>query len=51
MEKSKDKPPQKTIWIIHYADGHLQSHFGTAEDAKNMAEERCVLHGGDYIIA
>ena len=48
MEKSEE---EKTIWIIRYADGYIQSHYGTRKEAEAMAEERCILHEGDYIIA
>lgn len=51
MEKSVDKPEEKAVWIFRYADGYMQSYFGTKQEAKAIAEERCVLHLNDYIIA
>lgn len=48
MERSEG---EKTIWIIRYADGYIQSHYGTRKEAEATAEERRILHEGDYIIA
>jgi len=42
---------EKTMWIIRYADGHMESHLGTYEEAEKKAEEHCILHLNDYIIA
>ena len=42
---------EKTIWIIRYADGYMETHYGTRAEAEALAEERCVLHLNDYIIA
>lgn len=41
---------EKTIWIIRYADGFLRSHFGTKEEAEEIAKEQCPLHLNAYII-
>ena len=46
-----EKTDEKTMWIIRYADGHMESHFGTHEEAEKEAEENCILHLNDYIIA
>lgn len=42
---------EQTIWIIRYADGYMETHYGTRAEAEALAEERCVLHLNDYIIA
>lgn len=45
------KPEEQTIWIIRYADGYMETYYGTRAEAEARAEERCVLHLNDYIIA
>lgn len=39
-----------TIWIIHFADGTLASHYGSRDSAQAIAEGKKDLYGGDYII-
>ena len=46
-----EKTDEKTMCIIRYADGHMESHFGTREEAEKEAEKNCILHLIDYIIA
>lgn len=42
---------EKTIWIIRYADGYMETHYSTRAEAEAFAKERCVLHLDSYIIA
>ena len=48
MKKLEEKPKEQTI---RYADGYMETHYGTRAEAEALAEERCVLHLNDYIIA
>lgn len=38
------------MWIIRFTDGTLASCYGTAQKAKDQAEEKKDLYGGGYII-
>lgn len=46
-----DKPKEKRTWTICYADGYEEKCVGTIAEAEAVAEEHCVLHLNDYIIA
>lgn len=49
MKKTKEVQ-EKIIWIIRFADGTLASSYGTKERAREFAEAKKDLHGGDYVI-
>lgn len=51
MEQPEKKPNEKTMWIIRFADGYMRSCYGTRAEAEAEAEEYCILHLNDYIIA
>lgn len=40
----------KIIWIIRYADNTLASHYGTREEAFEIAEKNKQYYGGSYVI-
>ena len=42
------KKEEKKSWTIWYADGCKDKLYGTRSQAEAFAEERCVLHLGDY---
>lgn len=46
-----DKREERRTWTILYADGYKENYTGTRSEAEARAEERCVLHLNDYIIA
>lgn len=46
-----DKPEKRRTWTILYAGGYKEYYTGTRAEAEALAEERCVLHLNDYIIA
>ena len=41
----------ETIWIIRYKDGYSCSHFGTRDEAEEIAKAHSAAHQGGYVIA